>query len=329
MKEYPGSPSFSQIVADLGINVPYTKGQSVAVRNCWHFSTDGNAVDYLFADTEDFIDGMNRIYLVAQIYHVTILAFCLMDNHIHFILYGLFDECNRFVHEYIRRTSMHITHKYGNSHKLRNVPVDFQIVDNDIYLKTAICYVIKNPPQAGLPFNSWDYPWSSGSLYMRKNHSDEMNWTEPVWMNSDSSFQDSLVLPDCRLKNIFKTNGTIKENLRMKGRLIFPGEYVATEIVDRIFKSHKGFNYFMCVSKDSDIESRGGTISRLSIPDQEMRQNKIAVCKEMFGVTTTNTLSTEQRIKLARTLKNRYNSSPKQIARMCGLVYDEIKSLLN
>jgi len=49
---------------DLGLNTPYTKGQNIPVRNCWHFSTNGNLVDYLFRDEEDFIAGTNRIFVL-------------------------------------------------------------------------------------------------------------------------------------------------------------------------------------------------------------------------------------------------------------------------
>ena len=35
----------AQIEADLGLNVPFVKGQKIKIKNCWHFSTDGNAVD--------------------------------------------------------------------------------------------------------------------------------------------------------------------------------------------------------------------------------------------------------------------------------------------
>ena len=38
----------AQIESDLGLNVPFVKGQKIKVKNCWHFSTDGNAVDAMF-----------------------------------------------------------------------------------------------------------------------------------------------------------------------------------------------------------------------------------------------------------------------------------------
>ena len=223
---------------------------------------------------------------------------------------------------------MHIAHKHGERHKLNNVPIDYQVVDNDLYLKTVICYIIKNPTQAGLQYTPYDYPWSSGALYMRNGlTSTDCCWTAPGWMNA-GSFDNVSGFSYRQKRSLVKTNETISKDVMMTGKLIFPGEYVAYELVNAIYRTPKSFQYFMGSSKDSDIEAKGGAISRLSIPDNEMRQNKEAVCKELFGVQTVRTLSTEQRLYLLRTLKRRYDSSPKQLSRMCGLKYEEIKGLI-
>ena len=47
----------------------------------------------------------------------------------------------------------------------------------------------------------------------------------------------------------------------MIGELIFPGEYTAVDIAERIFRTHRAFNYFMSISKDVDVESREGVVS--------------------------------------------------------------------
>ena len=195
------------MVADLGLDRPFVKGQAYPIRNCWHFCTDGNALDAIFTDDKDFIAGMNRIYVTVRGYRVVILAFTLMDTHVHFVLYGEFDECNRFMHDYIRRTSWDISKRHKDIHKFRDVPIHHQAVDTDHYLKTVICYTVRNAPVGGLPYTALDYPWSSGPLYFRR-----------------------------------------------------PGHW-----------------------------------------------------------------NTQQRIRLARTLKSRYNSSTKQIVRLYGLIYDEVK----
>lgn len=114
----------------------------------------------------------------------------------------------------------------------------------------------------------------------------------------------------------------------MIGPLVFPGTYVAYEIVEKIYKTCKSFHFFLCISREEDVDSRGGTISHLSIPMQEMRQHKKEVCKELFGTTEIKKLDTRQRIHLARTLWARFNSSKKQIIRLCGLVYEEAKDLI-
>ena len=75
------------------------------------------------------------------------------------------------------------------------------------------------------------------------------------------------------------------------------------------------------------MESRGGAISHLSIPLSEMRDNRRILLQEMFGVSELRGLSMEQRISLARRMRSRYNCSPKQIAKLCGLIYGEVKDI--
>lgn len=306
-----------EVLSDLGLNNPYIKGMEIPVRNCWHFSTDGNAVDVMFQDDEDFRCGMNRVYFVVRKYNVIILAFCLMDTHVHFILYGKYDECLRFMHEYKRRTSQYLSGRYGDFKKLKDVPVSHQAIDTQSYLKTCICYVIKNPPVGGLHFCWCDYPWSSGPLMFRHGG----YWSSPSWTETQLSSVNDMLLID--KKREFHTHSTDVVSLKVIKGIIFPEEYVAVDIAESIFKTHKSFLYFMCRSKDSDVESREGYLSRLSIPLQEMRQHKAHVCMELFGCKDVRNLDIAKRLQLARTLRSRYDSSLKQIARLCGLKYSE------
>lgn len=316
-----------QIILDLGLNVPFVKGQNIPIRNCWHFSTDGNAVDVMFYE-DDFIDGMNRVYVTVKGYRVIILAFSLMDTHVHFVLYGEFDECNRFVHDYVRRTSWYLSVKHNEHHKFENVPIHHQQVDTDFYLKIVICYTVKNAPVAGIPHNALDYPWSSGPLYFKKKDL----WCSPMWTEEEATADETVTVADMGLNIRRKTLKTRKhaspDKVRMMGNLVFPGEYVAYELVETLFKTCKSFNYFLCRTKEEDVDARGGSISHLSIPMQEMRQHKNEICQELFGTASIKGLNTQQRIRLARTMRSRYNSSLKQIIRLSGLVYDEVKDII-
>lgn len=312
-----------QITSDLGLNIPFVKGQKIPVKNCWHFSTDGNAVDILFRE-DDFIDGMNRIYVTLRGYRVVILAFCLMDTHVHFILYGEFDECNRFVHDYVRRTSWYISVKHKESHKLESVPVSHQEIGDVDYLKTVICYTLRNAPIAGIRANALDYPWSSGPLYFKQPGL----WCSPRWIEETDGMIHTSQLGLNHRREKLRTRKHETADVRMMGELVFPGEYVAFEMVESLFKSCKSFHYFLSKTREEDVEARGGSISRLSIPMQEMRQHKKDICMELFGTASVMRLNTQQRILLARTMRARYNSSLKQIIRLSGLVYEEVKGMI-
>lgn len=222
-----------QIEYDLALDTAFTKGRDIAVSNCWHFYTDGNDLDSLFYDKQDFVDGMNRIYLVSRKFtNVIILAFALMDTHLHFVAYGNRDDCNRFFHEYLRRTSLAISGRHGDCKKLLGIRTGFQKIDTDTYLKKAICYVIKNPTSAGLRFLPYDYPWSSGSLYFRNRSL----WTSPAW-SDEGMFSDRLGHMRVRERRSYLKSrdvGTI--DAAVSEGMVFPGEYVAVEIVERIFR---------------------------------------------------------------------------------------------
>ena len=306
---------------DLGLNTRFAKSQEIPVCNCWHFSTDGNVIDRIFFNREDFVVGMNRIFIVLQNYECAILAFCLMDNHLHFILYGDFEECNRFMHEYVRRTSIYISNQHKLERHLGQVPIHYQKIEDQRYLKTAICYVIKNPPGAGLPYTYYDYPWSSGALYFRSKG----EWTSPGWTSEILNRSTSLAY--LKVRSLFRADN-IEDDLPMVGEIVFTWEYIEQPTVEMLFKTERRFTYFLNTTKEIDIDSKGGDVSRLSIPDSELTQRKRELCLQYYGLESTRTLSTDKRLFLCRILKSQFNCSSKQLARVCGLRYSEVKGFL-
>ena len=307
------------ILSDLGIGLPIIKGRDHPVRNCWHFSTDGAYAEVLFQGRSEFVDAMNRLYLLSRKYQIVILAFCLMDNHIHLILYGRFEECNRFVHELVRQLSSSISRRHGLRHELQNLPVHYQEITDDYYLKKAICYVHKNPTAANLPFLPQDYPWSSASLPFRIYGT----WACP---GPDSVTPASLSVNERR--RIFRTREAIPDTLQVCDDLILPVNYIPVRILQSLFRSARAYHFFMSSTREEDVESHGGSISRLSLPDTEMRQHKRELLKELFGRESSRELNTQQRIRLGRELKRRYNCSVKQIARLVGLSAAQLETYI-
>lgn len=310
-----------QVEEDLGLRSPFVKGQNISVNKCWHFSTDGKKVPGLmFLGDTDFEDGMNRVFILSLKYNIIILAFVLMDTHVHFLLYGELEECTKFMYEFIRRTSLYLSVNHNQHHQLENVKPDWQSVDNDFYLKVVVCYIMKNPPAGGMNFRPCDYPWGSGPLYFRR----EGYWCSPNISNTTLNQSMS----GRRKMEMLKSLEGDFNCIRSYDGMVYPGEYVAVELVERIFKTHKAMSSIMSIRKDDEIEQNGWQISRLSIPIEEMREYKKEMCQSMFGQTTNKGLTPSQRLKMAKALRKKYDSSPKQIARLCGLVYSEVKGAL-
>ena len=312
----------AQIRRDLSMDVPYVRGEDLPVRRCWHFYSDGRGLDAMFLNDREYQDGMNRIFLIFNDLPIVLLAFSLMDTHFHFILYGDFDSCCGAIHEYVRQTSRYIAMNRDERNKLKHVPINHQRITDKRYLKTAICYTLRNAPVGGIPFNAYAYPWSSGPLYFRRTGL----WSSPAWTIDGLVQKPSLSAR--RRYAVFKTrNPAFREALTV-GNLVFPGEYVAFEIVEELFKTCKAFHYFMCSTKEETVESRGGQLLSLSIPIQELRQHRDEICREMFGEVRVGGLDAAQRFRLAKVIRSRYLCSPKQIAHLCGLKEDELEPLL-
>ena len=94
---------------DIGERETVARGLLILIymgnKGFYHLFSDGFRTDVLFEDKLAFIAGMNIVALCFFRCNVSILAFCLMDNHVHFILYGTKEDCLKFRDKFI--------HKYG------------------------------------------------------------------------------------------------------------------------------------------------------------------------------------------------------------------------
>lgn len=75
-------------------------------KHYWHICTDGLAREIIFKDVKDYIFGMNGVPALSLFYGVTVLAFCLMSNHVHFVVRGFEKGCRTFITAYKKRLSL-------------------------------------------------------------------------------------------------------------------------------------------------------------------------------------------------------------------------------
>ena len=318
-----------QLAADLSLDRPFVRGEVRPVRNCWHISSDGGYAFALFETEEDFKAAMNRLALLACRSGVIILAFCLMDNHIHFVLYGLREDCEAFAKEFLNLTAHYNSRKHGDRRGASSIPLSCQSIEDEEYLLNAICYDVRNPPVNGLKYTFYDYPWSSGPLYFRT----ASGWAAPLWKAAPEAWPEETrkffnvkkagELGTKERRSITGSDQKVPEDWLIFEGVILPSSYIPAETVEKLFKSHRAFNYFAGRSKEKDMEEVMGVWSSLSLQDTEMRQHRDEEMAALYGTDRIRSLSIRQRIEIGRILRRKYMTSVKQIARVVCIPTEE------
>ena len=130
-----------------------------------HVTQRGNRRATIF-----FSDAHRQIYLrwlreYCARADVRILAYCLMDNHVHFVAVpGTAQAFEEFVHPLHTRYARHINQEKGwKGHFMQGRY--FSAALDETRLWTAIRYVERNPVRAGMIAQAENYAWSSAAVH--------------------------------------------------------------------------------------------------------------------------------------------------------------------
>ncbi len=290
-------------------------------RHFYHFATKGWVDDILFATREEFIAGINRIALcLARLgleHPVLVICFCLMDNHVHFILYGAEDDCIMFMDFYKQATGLWLRHHRPARNTRKRLLAGHWLIRDREKLRATISYIHRNPVVAGVPVTSGGYSWSSASLMYADNE----------WLLKLGRPVGSLSIYERR--RILNSKTELPEDwiLLPDGR-IWPGHYVAYQVMERQFDSVRDYEFVLGkkVEEEINLEMHGQSVS---LPDGEVASLAKDLAGQIFGNRQIAGLTAGQRLQLARRLKRASGATAKQVARVVRLKLSEIEPILN
>ena len=272
----------------------------------FHVSSHGLETNDIFKNRQDFIQGMNDIAICVLGYDVCILAFCLMSNHFHFVLYGTLEECRRFVEEYKRRCSMRMRYVCGEVKGLKEVSVQIDMIGSQEYLENAIAYVLRNPLAAGMFMMPYHYEWSSIQLYFRGAY-------QPFGIKlNDLSVRKRL--------NVLRSHQAVPDTYKVDADgMILPSCYVSVKMVEDIFRHPARLLIAIARKIENDVEVRLGIAQSITMTDQELLTQMNELIRLEFGCGSMYQLSMKDRVKLCSLLKRNFGAGTKQIARVTRL----------
>ena len=298
----------------------------------WLITTDHLEDRLLFKGPKDFRVGMNYVAVQANRAGVIVLAFILMSNHVHFVVYGTREQVEQFITGFKGAYSRYLWVKYGIHEVLRRNDVDYRKVPNrDEALEWAVAYVQMNAVAAKICSHPSEYPWGTGSTFFQV----------PVGESVERLANDRRV-PLQKHDRYLETLSARERYRLLHTKLALPGKWVISEDgiirpesyvdkdwVETLYRTPSRMNYFLRNSskakqrlskKDENLPAFRDQVIRAAIPD---------LCRSLFGKESVEELTENQLVELMRQVRFRFASNVNQIARVTGMSYERAAELLD
>lgn len=152
----------------------------------YHIVIKGNNSQQIFFDEYDYQNFLNTLKVSCKNYNIIIIAYCLMNNHIHLLLKA--EENNipfmfkafgaSFVYKYNK--------KYNRTGGLFIGRYYSKAINDEQYFSTVIKYIHYNPVRAGICKRLYEYKWSSYNSY--KCLADGGNENDAMYIDTEYLF---------------------------------------------------------------------------------------------------------------------------------------------
>jgi len=143
-------------------------GRVLSESGYYHVIQRGNNRKWLFRDDEDFAALLGLMKQWCAEHDVVVNHYCLMTNHIHFLMYAksvkniskLMHVVQRCYHHYYRKKHKWSGHLFQGRFKSL-------AIHSDEYLLECGRYIERNPVRAKMVGDAGDWDWSSYGVYAK------------------------------------------------------------------------------------------------------------------------------------------------------------------
>lgn len=268
------------------------------------FTTDHQLRQLIFRCGEDFIYGVNTLAIGTLKIPVRILCYALMDNHLHLLLMGRYEDCLAYFRWVLHRLSMMLKNRYGVSGLLKAEAADVQEITDDRMLLNEIAYLYRNPYKAriGSPFS---YAWTPFEVYFNP-------YRDAIRGERFRSADEA--------RNLLGTHAEIPMHWEhLQGRIMNKCFVDYKTVERRVGSSLALFDRIRRFNLESVIAQAHGVEEQLTFTDSEMQEKIQALCRNEWHVESPHQLNRKDLLQLARSLAYRFASPSKQISRLLGI----------
>ena len=270
-----------------------------------------------FRDEKDFIAGMNFVAIQAFASKVTVLAFILMSNHVHFIVRGKWADIKAFINGLKSRHSRYLHNKYGTFEFLRRNGCEIKEVSSfEEGLEKAVAYSQMNSVAANICSHPSQYPWGTGPLFFSASK------------RTGKRLGDLTKRAKIRLFHSCDVNLPADWLVGEEG-YILPESYVDIQFVESLYRTPKRMNYFYVNSSKAKRKMDSSDDNRPAFKDQVILAALPDLYRSLFQKQRFEELSTVEKTESLRQIRFRFCSNVHQIARVTGLTYEAAARMLD
>lgn len=130
----------------------------------FHILVQGINKSYIFNTTEDMKKYKNLIFNYRNEYNINIIAYCIMNNHVHLLVNVLqIENLSSYMHKVNTIYAMYFNKKYKRVGYVFRDRFKSEGIYTQKHLYNCIHYIHNNPVKAGIVKRQIDYKFSSAS----------------------------------------------------------------------------------------------------------------------------------------------------------------------
>ncbi|MBQ1328287.1 MAG: transposase [Eubacterium sp.] len=119
----------------------------------------------IFEENSDYLKFLSTLSISKEKYGIDILAYCVMDTHVHFMLRSDLNNISLFFQSLGSKFVQWYNKKYERSGSLFQERYSSFVVESEHYFLYTLIYIHNNPVKAGVCLVPSEYRWSSFNAY--------------------------------------------------------------------------------------------------------------------------------------------------------------------
>ncbi len=157
----------------------------------YHILTRGNDRKNIFRGEEDYLNFLTIILRYLAKFDIFIYHYCLMPNHIHFLVQALIAlHLPKFMQGILQSYAWHFRKKYDSAGFVFQNRYKSLFIERESYLLECARYIERNPMRAKLTSNLHEYRWSSFSFYAQGFHDSIIKYPNPAYLELSGSQEE-------------------------------------------------------------------------------------------------------------------------------------------